>query len=314
MISGTKYVVLERIAEGMNLCCVIGLFSNYIILLFVGGFSLIDLVENSTTRKKYALKKITNHSLEDQKMALKEIEITQMIKHPNVTEILDFTVDGTPDDLTNRKSVIYILLPYYKNGSLDAYLNKRAKFQDNISEQQVLQIFLGICEGLRKVHENSIAHRDIKVANICLSETMDPIIVDFGSATAARCEIYNQSEAMALMDLAEEKCSLCYRAPELFQVESCAFIDERSDIWSLGCLLYALCFFKSPFDVVYEKGDSVSLAVISGNIKFPENSTYSTEMHEMILQMLRVNPIERPFIYGVIEKCQDLITKLENRL
>lgn len=43
---------------------------------------------------------------------------------------------------------------------------------------------------------------------------------------------------------------------------------------SLGCLLYALCYFKSPFDAVYERGDSVALAVMSGTIFFPEPSPF----------------------------------------
>lgn len=57
-------------------------------------------------------------------------------------------------------------------------------------------------------------------------------------------------------------------------------IDERTDIWSLGCVLYAICFFKCPYDVIYEKGDSVALAVLSGNVDFPDNSPYS-EVNEM---------------------------------
>lgn len=173
---------------------------------------------------------------------------------------------------------------------------------------------MGIGEGVRAIHECGYAHRDLKTGNVCLSETMEPVLVDFGSATEARVEICGQSDAMKLQDEAEEKCSLCYRAPELFQVESYAIIDERTDIWSLGCLLYALCFFKSPFDVVYERGDSVPLSVLSGKIPIPENSPYSQELHELILFQLKTNPMERPFIYSVIEKAQDLLAKMENRV
>uniref|UniRef100_A0A1B0D4F0 Uncharacterized protein n=1 Tax=Phlebotomus papatasi TaxID=29031 RepID=A0A1B0D4F0_PHLPP len=86
------------------------------------------------------------------------------------------------------------------------------------------------------------------------------------------------------------------------------------DIWSLGCVLYSICFFKCPFDVVYEKGDSVSLAVLSGNITFPEDSPYSQDMHDLITFMLRLNPMERPFIYSVIERANDIIAKSESRL
>nr|CAD7459402.1 unnamed protein product [Timema tahoe] len=81
--------------------------------------------------------------------------------------------------------------------------------------------------------------------------------------------------------------------------------------WSLGCILYAMCYFKSPFDSVYECGDSVALAVISGNVKFPENSPYDQEMHNLIMYMLKVNPMERPYIYSVIEKTHDVMLKLQ---
>jgi serine/threonine kinase 16 len=185
---------------------------------------------------------------------------------------------------------------------------------DFISERQVLAMFLGICEGVRAIHESGYAHRDIKTGNVCLSDNMEPVLVDFGSAALARVEINGQSEASKLQEEAEEKCSLCYRAPELFQVDPYAIIDERIDIWSLGCVLYALCFFQSPYDEVYIKGDSVPLAVLSAKINFPENSPYSEDLKELILFQLKTNPVERPFIYQVIEKTGDLITKLENRI
>lgn len=246
---------------------------------------------------------------------MKEIEIIKKLSpHPNITRIIDFSLEGTADDLLNMTSSLNIVLPYYKNGSLDHYLARKAKFNDFVSEHQVLVIFNGICEGVRAIHECGYAHRDLKTGNVCLSDSMEPVLVDFGSATEARVEILGQADAMKLQDEAGEKCSLSYRAPELFQVESCAIIDERTDIWSLGCLLYALCFFKSPFDAVFERGDSVSLAVLSGKIPFPENSPYSRDLHELILFQLKTNPMERPFIYSVIEKAQDLVTKIENRV
>jgi serine/threonine kinase 16 len=278
---------------------------------------VIDLVENKTTKKKYALKRITCHSLEDQKIALKEIEICKKIIHPNFVKIIDFCVKGDADIVINQKSYISILLPYYKNGNLHDHLQIRAKNLDNISENQVLLIFSGICEGLKAMHESTpepLAHRDLKTANICLSDSMEPILVDLGSATEARLQIRGQSDAQKLQDLAEERCSIVYRAPELFSVDSYAIIDERSDIWSLGCVLYALCFFVSPFETVYMKGDSIPLAILSGKIPFPENSPYTEDMHSLIQFMLRINPMERPYIYSVIEKSQDLLMKLEGRV
>lgn len=102
----------------------------------------------------------------------------------------------------------------------------------------MLQIFVGICEGLRAFHEvkpEPLAHRDLKTANICMSDAMEPIIVDLGSATEARLQICGQPDAQRLQELAEERCSIVYRAPELFNVQSYCMIDERTDIW-VGCI------------------------------------------------------------------------------
>lgn len=52
------------------------------------------------------------------------------------------------------------------------------------------------------------------------------------------------------------------------------FFDIGFILQSLGCVLYAMCYFKSPFDAAYERGDSVALAVMSRNVDFPPNSIY----------------------------------------
>lgn len=231
---------------------------------------------------------------------------------------MELLVSGTADIVINTTSQAFLLLPYFKNGSLHDQLVCRSHNGDYMGEVQILHIFLGICEGVKAMHEASpapLAHRDLKTANVCLSDSMEPVIVDLGSATEARLQICSQQEAQMLQDTAEERCSIVYRAPELFNVQSYCLIDERTDIWSLGCLLYAMCYFKSPFEDTFERKDSVPLAVLSGNIVFPDISRpYSQSMSELILFMLRLNPMERPFIFSVIEKANDLLIEHEGRM
>ncbi|KAK6618432.1 hypothetical protein RUM43_013625 [Polyplax serrata] len=142
---------------------------------------------------------------------------------------------------------------------------------------------------------------------MCLHILIHICCVFSGSAANARVEISNISDAQNLQDLAAERCSMPYRAPELFNVENHSTIDERTDIWSLGCILYAMCFYKSPFDIVYEKGDSVALAVLSGKITFPQVHNYGKVMEDLILLLLKVNPSQRPFIDGVIENVENAL-------
>lgn len=297
-VNGARYTVVQRLAEG--------------------GFSVIDLIESTATKRKYALKRISCHSREDESVAKREIEISKIVQHKNVVDVVDYELKGCADIVLNAVSKLDIVLPYFRNGTLADHLLVRSKTHNYMSEGQILQIFLGICEGLRAFHEARpvpLAHRDLKTANICLSDTMEPVIIDLGSASEARIEIKgSQQEAQRLQDLAEERCTITYRPPELFCVNSYCTIDERTDIFSLGCCLYALCYFKSPYDAAYERGDSVALAVMSGNINFDSGAPYSQGLKSLIESMLSQNIQDRPFITEIISQIADLVTKLENRI
>lgn len=282
-----------------------------------GGFSTVLLAEDVVTHRKYAIKKIVCYGSEDQQLAGKEVEYYKLIKHPNVIECIDSTRKGTADPILNTTSEMLIVLPYYHRGTLANELERRAKNCDYMNPIDILSIFLQICEGVKAFHETKpepLAHRDLKTANIVLTDDETPVIMDLGSMATARVQVCGTQAARVLQDLAAERCSMPYRAPELFNVESYSMVDERTDIWSLGCILYALCYFKSPFDTVYERGDSVALAVMSAHVTFPEDTPYNEDMQNLILSMLKVNPMERPYIYSVIENVHDTIAKLEGRV
>ncbi|KAF5285464.1 hypothetical protein FQA39_LY16638 [Lamprigera yunnana] len=296
-INNSRYAIRERVAEG--------------------GFSTIDLIENTTTRRCYALKHIICHSVDDQKVALQEIEYYKKLKHSNIIELIDSTFKGSADIVVNATSEVYMVLPYYRRGTLHDYLDARSVSKDYLSTTEVLRIFSDICSAVKCMHESKpdpLAHRDLKTSNVCLTDGLNPIVMDLGSMAPARVQVCGSQDAQKLQDIAAERCTMPYRAPELFHVKSFCVVDERSDIWSLGCLLYAMCYFKSPFDAVYERGDSVALAVMSGKINFPEETPFPQQLHDLVLFMLNEEPTERPFIDNVIEKVQDYRAILENKV
>ncbi|RXG72560.1 Serine/threonine-protein kinase 16 [Armadillidium vulgare] len=236
------------------------------------GFSTVDLVEDLITHKFYALKKIICHSPEDQKIALTEVDYYKLFDSEHIIECMDSDHVGIPNMTSNSTSQVLILLPYCKRGTLHNELMSLMKA--GVHMEEVYELCIPPLPILLFIEISKLPTYFSKM-------TCHHLFMDLGSMTKARVEITSSREARKLQDEAAERSSMPYRAPELFNVESTGSVDERTDIWSLGCLLYAMCFYKSPFDSVYERGDSVALAVVGGKIPFQEAHPYS-ELHIVV--------------------------------
>ncbi|KAG5833912.1 hypothetical protein ANANG_G00280950 [Anguilla anguilla] len=103
------------------------------------------------------------------------------------------------------------------------------------------------------------------------------------------------------------RCTISYRAPELFSVESHCIIDERTDIWSLGCVLYCMMMLEGPFDLVFQKGDSVALAV-QNPVSIPQPCRYSQGLQTLLSSTMVSNPQERPDVSWVLDQVRHLQT------
>lgn len=115
--------------------------------------------------------------------------------------------------------------------------------------------------------------------------------------------------------MAAERSSMPYRAPELFDVPTNCTLTEATDVWSLGCLLYALAYLHSPFETTQtiEQGGSIAMAVLNGAYKMPPSSEdpYSEKTRDIIRQSLVVKPEERPSITQIIELANTALRGLE---
>ncbi|XP_050315866.1 serine/threonine-protein kinase 16-like isoform X2 [Anthonomus grandis grandis] len=223
-------------------------------LLGEGGFSCVELVEQSSTRKKFALKRIKCHSTEDEKIASQEITYCKRLKHPNIIELVDSCMKGSADPVVQSISEAFLLLPYFKRGTLHDYLALRSFSKNYLDTREVIRLFSDICQALKYMHEFSpepVAHRDIKPGNVCLTDNMDPVLMDLGSCAPAKVQVCGSQDAQKLEDVAAERCSMTYRAPELFHVESYCVIDERTDIWGAYCMP---CYTLNPLLILFMKG------------------------------------------------------------
>lgn len=169
------------------------------------------------------------------------------------------------------------------------------------------------------------AHRDIKPGNIMIDDDGEQsILMDLGSLAPSPTSITSRSEALALQDIAAEHSTMPYRAPELFDVKTGSVIDTKVDIWSLGCTLYACLVGKSPFEMRSdETGGSLSICVLSGDWRFPDEGTVrpkaktqpsqddsngiSENIRELVRKCLKVEPSERPDVNELIYIIEEII-------
>lgn len=158
--------------------------------------------------------------------------------------------------------------------------------------------------------------------------TLHPVLMDFGSACRARLHIRSRREAIAEQDVAAERSSMPYRAPEvspgekphtwvtppsdtfqqLFDIKTDTHLSEAVDLWSLGCTLFCMMYSHSPFETpqIVEQGGSVAMAVMNGSWKFPDQradggGVYSEATKEIVRRCLVLKPEDRADIEEVLE-------------
>lgn len=140
-----------------------------------------------------------------------------------------------------------------------------------------------------------------------------PVLMDFGSVAPAEHRVQGRTQALAIQDEAARHSTLPFRAPELFDVASDARLDQRTDVWSLGCLLYSLRFGFSPFECEFvgSSGGTGAAGVrvvecsflrVIGQVSFPSDGRASQGFQELVMFALQQDPSKRPFVGQVLER------------
>ena len=132
-----------------------------------------------------------------------------------------------------------------------------------------MEIFSEVAAGAQAIHDLGFSHRDIKPANIMFLPNGRPQLMDLGSCSLVNEHIESMKDAAMLADTASVKSTPTYRAPELFDcthlIPLC--VGPQPDIWSLGCVLYAMAFGRSPFEFG-PHGSFERLAVMNASMHF----------------------------------------------
>ena len=189
-----------------------------------GSFSTIYKCKHIHSNKIYALKEILIEKNKNKMNIKREFEIMRKLNHHNIVKIHDVIID-------THLSNIYFIMDYYEYGDLSKFLNKKP-LKEKFTQKYMKQL----SNGLEYLLENNILHRDLKPQNILLSKNYDIKITDFGFAT-----YYTKNTIINTL------CgSPMYMAPEIITKNG---YDYKSDLWSVGIILYEMVHGYTPFNV-----------------------------------------------------------------
>ncbi len=190
-----------------------------------GGMGVVYLAEDAKLKRRVALKlmppELAGDSVAKERF-IREAHAAAVLDHPNICTI--FEVDEA-DDKT------YISMAFVDGLSLRQIIKK-----DYLGIKQALDLAIQVAEGLSAAHSKGIVHRDIKSANIMVTQQRQAKIMDFGLAKLAGTSLITR-EGVAMGTVA-------YMSPEQAQGQP---VDKRTDIWSLGVVLYEMFGGRLPF-------------------------------------------------------------------
>ncbi|KIK99482.1 hypothetical protein PAXRUDRAFT_8860 [Paxillus rubicundulus Ve08.2h10] len=260
-----------------------------------GGFSHVYLVRTATpvyNTTHHVLKRIAVPNETMLTEVKKEVDIMRILKgHPNVVHL----IDAAWHRMSSGQYEVFILMEFCPGGGIIDMMNRRLR--ERLTEAEILQIFVDVLEGVAAMHNlrPALLHRDLKVENILQSSSTSFKLCDFGSATPVTPRPPSTTQEIRALEAdLNRHTTLQYRSPEMVDPYSRRPIDEKSDVWALGVLLYKLCYYTTPFE---EHGP---LAILNVQYRIPPYPVYSAQLNGVIASMLREHGTQRPSVFELL--------------
>ena len=242
-----------------------------------GAYATVDLVRYKPTDELRALKRINLQFLneKERRNAENEAILMKVLVAPSIIQFYEQIVDD---------QYLIIAMEYAPHGALSERLQELRNQGQRVSNEQMLEWMCHIVVALMVMHSKYILHRDLKTQNLFLSESDMIKVGDLGIAKSLN----------STMEMAQSVAGTPYNmAPEIIRGES---YGPKTDIWSLGCVMYEIATFHKPF----EAGDVQQLFDIILNKDYAQFPEYvDTNIKLIISQMLNKDPAKRPTVWDL---------------
>ena len=265
-----------------------------------GAYSTVFKVKRTVDGKTYALKKVKLLNLSDKEKenALNEVRILASVKSNYVVSYKEAFFD-------EKDRTLCIVMEFADNGDLYQKIVEHKKKAMFFEEFEIWRIFIQLVNGLKALHDLKILHRDLKSANVFLYTNGDAKIGDLNVSKVTRAGIGHTQTGTPY-----------YASPEVWKDSP---YDNKSDIWSLGCVLYEMIALKPPFRAQDMEG--LYKRVIKGQYsRIPDR--FSNDLFQIVQFLLQVNPklrpsceqiLNHPIIQKRIEYFKSLSSEKENQ-
>ncbi|MCU0644760.1 MAG: serine/threonine protein kinase, partial [bacterium] len=246
----SHYKILEKIGEG--------------------GMGVIYKARDNKLKRTVALKFLHPHTIDDKEKRARfflEAQAAAALNHPNICTIYEI------DETTTDDRQIFIAMEYVAGQNLQQKI-----VAGSLKFEQALDIAIQTAEGLSEAHAKGVIHRDIKSANIMVTDKGQVKITDFGLAKlTAGAKITRDGKTLGTM---------AYISPEQARGGT---VDHRTDIWSLGVILYEMITGQLPFEGVSEVAMVISVLNNEPSPLNLMNKDVPEEIEKVVLKCLEKN-------------------------
>ena len=237
-----------------------------------GAYSTVFKVRRNVDNIIYALKKVKllNLSEKEKENSLNEVRILASVKS-------NFVVSYKEAFFDEKDNTLCIVMEFADRGDLYQKIVQHKKSAMLFEESDIWRIFIQLVKGLKSLHDLKILHRDMKSANVFLFSNGSAKLGDLNVSKVAKRGLgYTQTGTPY------------YASPEVWKDKP---YDNKSDVWSLGCVLYEMITLRPPFRAQNMEG--LYNKVCKGQFsRIPDK--FSDDLYKVVQFLLQVNPVSRP--------------------